>query len=325
VLFVALPALPAAADPAGPTDYRAEVVGVDPPVEGLHLRVLGGDSFLELEAPPGVEVLVLGYQHEPYLRFAPDGLVQENRRSPTTYLNQDRFGRAAVPVEAAPGADPEWHTVARGGSYAWHDHRTHWMLPQEPHGTRRGEPVLRGAVPLRVADRPVEVTVQVTWLPEPSWIPAGLGALVGAGLGLAAASRRDRRVLAGVALAAAGAASGAAAVAYTSVPAETGPRLAPVALALVAVVLSLAAMLRRRWAAPLVLVASVELILWAVLRRQGLSAAILPTDLPGWLDRSLTAGVGMAALVLALGGVRAGALGPWSSPSRPRRIPSLPA
>jgi hypothetical protein len=69
-------------------------------------------------------VTVTGYRGEPYLWFRDDGGVYENRRSPATVLNDDRFGREPLPAEVDPEAEPEWERVATGGRYAWHDHRT---------------------------------------------------------------------------------------------------------------------------------------------------------------------------------------------------------
>ena len=79
-------AAPAAADPAGPTDFQTEIVAVEPAVPTIDLRMIGGDSFIEMEVQPGVDVVVIGYRGEPYLWFAADGRVYENDRSPSTYL-----------------------------------------------------------------------------------------------------------------------------------------------------------------------------------------------------------------------------------------------
>ena len=45
-------------------------------------------------------MIVEGYQQEPYLRFRTDGVVEENQRSPTTYLNANRYGGDDVPAGA---------------------------------------------------------------------------------------------------------------------------------------------------------------------------------------------------------------------------------
>ena len=80
---------------------------------------------------PAPTVMVMGYQDEPYLRFRADGVVLENQRSPTTYLNQSRYGTTA-PSGADPALPPDWLPVGQNGRYAWHDHRAHWMSQEPP-------------------------------------------------------------------------------------------------------------------------------------------------------------------------------------------------
>ena len=81
-------------------------------------------------------MIVEGYEGEPYLRFSPDGTVERNRLSTATYLNEDRAGAGiTIPPEvqeADADTPPEWEEVASGGTYAWHDHRVHWMDDASP-------------------------------------------------------------------------------------------------------------------------------------------------------------------------------------------------
>ena len=51
------------------------------------------------------------------------------------------------------------------------------------------------------------------------------------------------------------------------------------------------------------LLTGVELAMWGFIKRDGLSAALIPTDAPGWFDRfatatALTAGTGLAVLAV---------------------------
>ena len=141
VVLAAVFSTPVFADPAGPTDYRSEVVSVDPPSDDIDVEIIGGDSFVELTAQPGTDVVVVGYRGEPYLWFRPDGTVWENEKAPTTYQNLSRFGTDA-PAAADPEAEPDWHQVASDHRWAWHDHRTHWMQTTRPlgAGARRSDP-----------------------------------------------------------------------------------------------------------------------------------------------------------------------------------------
>ncbi|MGA9278481.1 hypothetical protein [Ilumatobacter sp.] len=291
------------ADPAGPTDYRSEILSVEPATTGVSLDILGGDSFVQLTAEPGTEATVVGYFGEPYLWFLPDGEVRENRNSPTSYQNENRYG-ADAPDFATADADPDWETVARSGSFAWHDHRAHWMQPIRPAGQEPGDQILEQVIPITVNGEDVAVTVISTWEPEPSMLPAIIGGLLGAAVVAVAVwlSRRSAGwaiVLAPVAL--------AALVAgwwqYTSLPAETGPRLVWPLLPALAVVAAVAAYpLRNRspfLAQAAGLVAASELVVWAFIKRDGLTAAIVPTGAPQWFERLVL----VAAFVAGVGGV----------------------
>ncbi len=148
-LVLAVGAAPAAADPAGPTNYTSSVTGVDPATDAIDVEVRGGDAFVVLTAAPGTTVEVAGYDGEPFLRIGPDGTVERNEASPARWLNEARYGArdTAVPPEASSDAPPRWEPVADGGTYAWHDHRVHWMspaLPRQRRPWRRRPPARHG-------------------------------------------------------------------------------------------------------------------------------------------------------------------------------------
>ena len=180
---VVITASPAAADAAGPSDFRSEVTGIVPDVEGVTAEIRGGDSFLELTVDEGHTVIVEGYQGEPYLRFQPDGTVERNRLSTATYLNDDRKGEVDIPAEvtaAGPDAEPEWEEVADGGTYAWHDHRVHWMddvvAERRPRRDGRRAPTTRGACPIVVDGAAAEVQGTLVYEESVSPLPyLGLG------------------------------------------------------------------------------------------------------------------------------------------------------
>jgi len=85
--------------------FHSKVVAVRPEVPGLDVRVVGGDDRLRLENRSATEVVVLGYDGEPYLRIGRNAAFH-NLRSPASYLNRDRFARVSVPLRADPGARP---------------------------------------------------------------------------------------------------------------------------------------------------------------------------------------------------------------------------
>jgi hypothetical protein len=255
-------------------------------------------------------VVVLGYWGEPYLRFNSDGTVEENQRSPTVSENESRYGGSSATNPADADAESQWAEVASDGSYAWHDHRAHWMSLDPPPGDR-GDRVLTGLIPLQVNGNDVKVSVAVTWEPMPSRVPMVAGAIVAGFAVLIVLSARHR--VAWVLIVAGAAAAGIGWWQVASVPPETGPSsiswlLPAVAAAAAVVAVTLGQSLASH---ALVAVSGMQLALWAFLRRDGLVRALLPTDAPYWLDRGVTA----AAAVVGVAGVVAGLLGMLRLPS----------
>jgi hypothetical protein len=304
-------ASPVLADPPGPTDYQSEVRSVEPETPTIEVGIVGGDSFVELRVEPGVEAMVIGYEGEDYLWFRPDGVVLENQNSPATYLNASRYGNEGVPATARADADPTWEQVATGGSWAWHDHRAHWMQSARPFGLEAGDQILEAVIPIVVDGETVEVTVISTWQPAPSPLAMWLGVVAGLCVGVGAWFLRGGRIpaiAASVPLVVLVVAVGAAQ--YLSLPSATDPRPIWIVLPLIAAVSAAAGLLLAvrgmRFAADAaILLVGVELAVWGFMKRDGLGAAIVPTDAPFWLDRFTTA----AALV---GGVMLVAIAVWS-------------
>jgi hypothetical protein len=302
---------PAAADPPVPTDYRSAVDAIEPGAEGVRAEVVGGDGFLELRVERGHDVVVTGYQGEPYLRFRPDGTVERNRRSPATYVNDSRNAVADVPGSADPEADPDWDTVAHDGVYAWHDHRIHWMGSERPAGAEPGEWSRPWAVDVEVDGNPARIAGTLALVDDVNPLPwVALGLAVVAAVVIAG----RRRPLAVAAVAAAVAAALATGVGWAQrAEAPAGSGVNPLLVAVPVVGLAAAGLgiaVRRRWgrraAAALTLAAAAAVVGWGVLRLEVLSKPVLPTVLDAWVDRAGT------TLVLALGLASAG-LVVWGS------------
>lgn len=177
------------------TDYRTRVTDVEPAVDELELRLIEAGGRLELVNRTGEEVVVLGYEDEPYLRITADG-VFENRRSPAVYLNATRTGGVPVPGGAGPDAEPRWVRVDDGPTARWHDHRLHWMTgdPEEvrAHPDRR-HAVARWDLPIRVGHQAVTARGEIVYVPGPAIWPWLTGA---AALAIATFALARRRWLA---------------------------------------------------------------------------------------------------------------------------------
>lgn len=296
----------ALADAAGPTDYRTSIVSVSPEIDGLVVTIEGGDSFVRLRAPDGAEVIVFGYAGEPYLRFAPDGTVAQNRLSAATYENEERYGGTEVPPFVDYAAAPVWDEIADGATWAWHDHRAHWMSPEPLIGLEPGESLPVQTIQIAVDGRPVSIAVETTLVPGPSWFPAAVGFLFGLTLTLVgwwvgpATATLTTLVISLAALVTGGGQ-------YLSLPAETGPLtwwwLMP-AVAFAAGIVSIATYGRSDLLVRgLLALSGVQLAIWGFLRRDVFTHPVLPTDIAFWFDRATTAAAlvgGGAIVVLAV-------------------------
>lgn len=144
-------ALPATAEAHTRGDETTNVVSevvAEPDLEQVEWTVHTGGLAVELVNRGASTVTVEGYDGEPYLRIGPDG-VEHNRRSPATYLNDDRFAEVAMPPDVDPQAPPEWISVSPRPRHVWHDHRTHWMSTQPPDFVAAG-PLARALMDMRL-------------------------------------------------------------------------------------------------------------------------------------------------------------------------------
>jgi hypothetical protein len=182
--MVALGAGPASAHTASgprPTNYLTSLGSVSPRIPGVTVHVVDLGNKIQLTNRTRVDIVVLGYDAEPYLRVGPRGLY-ENLRSPAVYLNRTRAGTTTVPAIAqGTGAStpPRWHRVSGSHTAIWHDHRIHWMGTALPPAVRRDPGAFHTVNPqwtvaFRYAAQTVAVNGRLDWVPGPSgwpWVP----------------------------------------------------------------------------------------------------------------------------------------------------------
>jgi hypothetical protein len=314
--LVVLGASPASADPSGPSDFRSEVTGIVPAVDGVEASIEGGDTFLEVHVEAGHTLVVEGYSGEAYLQVLEDGTVQRNRLSAATYLNEDRKGQVPIPPEVTDamesGADPAWETIASDGTYAWHDHRVHWMADASP-PVERGQRVT-GAydpwrVPVEVDGTAAEIQGTLTYEPAASPLPWAALALV-AGAVLAWFGRhRGLRLGAAVLVAVSLAAVVVGRADWASTPQGGGnPLLWALPLVALGAAVGAVVLAARGSGVVLALAAVASLSGWALFRVEALLKPVLPTDLPFALDRATIALAIGISVAVAYQAVTSGAL-----------------
>jgi hypothetical protein len=193
-LALAAALLPVAAPSAlahgsGNPNYRSVIERVTPKTPNVSFRVLSYDSYIELLDQHGHEVVVYGYEHEPYARILKNGTVQVNQRSPATYLNDTRFATAPVPPIANPKAPPQWKTVDDSGTFIWHDHRMHYLstaTPPQVTDKSRKTKIFDYTIPLRVDGRKGAIDGTLFWVGSATtsklpFIVAGIAIVLGGG------------------------------------------------------------------------------------------------------------------------------------------------
>lgn len=195
-LLMASPALGHEGNP----DFRSEIDSVRPSVPGVSLEVLNYDADLELVDRGGHEIVIYGYEDEPYARILRDGTVQKNQRSPATYLNENRYAEVQVPKSADAKASPLWKTVDNSGTLRWHDHRSHYMAtgtpPQVKDESKRTK-VFDYEIPLRIDDKKGAIDGTLFWVgpadtSKTPFLIAGIAIVVLGGAAALVARRRRR-------------------------------------------------------------------------------------------------------------------------------------
>lgn len=195
-------------------DYRSYITAVAPRVPGLSFQVLEFADRILMTNHTGKTVTIYGYEGEPYARVLANGTVEQNVRSPATYLNTNFYAQVTVPAIADASAPPRWEVIDRTGQFEWHDHRIHWMSPVPPakvRNTSKRTLIFDWQVPISVGASRGAISGQLFWTPESSKAPLAVivlgAAIVLAGLAFVVFVRR-RRARAALA-AGAGAGSGA--------------------------------------------------------------------------------------------------------------------
>jgi hypothetical protein len=316
VVLVAPPAGAHALGGVAPSNYRSRVLAVRPPVPGLSVEVVDAGTRLRLVNTGPWDVVVLGYQSEPWLRVGPGG-VFENSRSPTVAMAGPRRADSPLPAAVDPGAPASWRQVDRDRSVAWHDHRAHWEAEAPPAQVRRAPGSAQVVIPewtvkLRTGGRLVDVVGEVRWVPGPSPLPWLVGAAL---LAMAVVAAGRTRRWAGALVVALGLVVALdlvqAAGAWAGAGAPLAGRLPPLgasAAGWVMAALAIRQLLRRRFESGLFQLLLAAGLLTAVGGLGDLGFLLrsqLAAGLPDWMVRvAVTAKIGLGVGALAAASLR---------------------
>jgi hypothetical protein len=192
-LLSVIPMAPAhlgSGDSVQPRDTESVIETVVPALPaGASIEIVGFDTFMRLSAL-GHEVLVPGYEDEPYLRIDTNGDVFVNDGSATAVLNGDRYGNVDL-RNFVRTSEPDWRRIATNGIAMWHDHRSHWMSPKRPAAVDNKGTVQDFIIPFTINGQKtlVEGTLYLREKASIGWWLLGLIGVVGTAL-LSIAARR---------------------------------------------------------------------------------------------------------------------------------------
>jgi len=160
-----------------PTNYRSELVSILPALPSVTVEILDLGRRIRLTNHNRDDVVVTGYQGEPYLRVGPLG-VFENVHSPAVYMNKPSppytTTSTTLPPAANPAAPPSWRRISRRSTATWRDRRTRWEGPSPasvraaPHTRQVVSPWL---ITLTRGSEQSAVTGRILWVPPPSAVP----------------------------------------------------------------------------------------------------------------------------------------------------------
>lgn len=173
LVVVLVPARPASAHGVGgvqPTDFESRIVKVSPELAGVTIRIRDLGETIELRNDATTDVVVLGYDREPYLRVGPDGVFR-NARSPATFWNRARTPSGSLPDTYDANAEPRWEHLGDAPVARWHDHRAHWMGSERQVHGGEARVVSTWTITLVQGDSRSVVSGEIRFVPGPAPVP----------------------------------------------------------------------------------------------------------------------------------------------------------
>ncbi len=196
-VLIMVTAQPAAAH-GNPGNYVTAITSVKPTVPGLSVSVESDGTSVTIINGTGGTVIVMGYEHEAYLKITAHG-VWQNSVSPTKYLNQGR-SKDEIPAGASTSAEPVWDQVSGSNTYRYHDHRIDWMGSGRPavvsSNVNTHHLIKNWSIDLLVDGAPVTIHGTLSWSPNGfgpgEWVLVIVGLVLMVGILIAMAAERRR-------------------------------------------------------------------------------------------------------------------------------------
>lgn len=118
-------------DSVQPRDTMSVIDTITPALPaGVAVDIVGSDTFVRVHSV-GHDVMITGYQNEPYMHITVAGAVFVNDGSLTTRINDNRYGNVDT-SSFVESPNPVWRKIGMNGTAMWHDHRVHWMSLKRP-------------------------------------------------------------------------------------------------------------------------------------------------------------------------------------------------
>ena len=152
------------------SDSSSKVTSIEPTSNDFSAKSVNNGQKIKITRQTKKDIIILGVENEPYAKISDEGAFI-NTKSGTVAINNTTNGNSDPQdfenIERDPDAEPAWKKISSKQSYAFHDHRIHYM------GTINNSNINLGTnqLPVKVGDVTHKVTVEFfttdsinTWL-----------------------------------------------------------------------------------------------------------------------------------------------------------------
>ncbi len=172
--------------------YLCRATALTPAVDGVRMDVARDGSWVRVRNNTDHELVILGYDGEPYLRVGPSG-AEENAAAVSSLVN-GAYGSGLVTQDAPTRQmprPPRWTSRGVEPVVSWHDVRTHYDGASRPAVVQSAPDVPHRLTTWHIHalynDRPLLITGTLDWTGSPGLFAGRTSRLLWAASGVAAA------------------------------------------------------------------------------------------------------------------------------------------